>query len=90
MPHNFLTHEVKNFDNWVNGFKAGEPLRNKFGIKVHGVYRAENNPNMVTIHTEANSQENFKQFLADPELKEAMDKAGVVGQPTMSISHKVE
>jgi len=80
-----LTHEVKNFLEWKEGFDAGEPLRQQAGVKVNGVYTSIDNPNYVTIITELQSSEAVNGFLTNPDLKASMEKAGVIGMPEAKI-----
>lgn len=84
-----LTHEVKNVAEWKKGFDAGESLRAKAGVKTLGVYTSVQNPNHVTISTEFPSVEAVNGFMANPQLKADMEKAGVVGAPEVKILNKL-
>lgn len=89
MVTTILTHEVKDFSDWKKGFDLDETNRSGMGIKVKGLYRSAEHPNMVTVITEVPSVEAIKGFLANPELKATMEKAGVVGMPEVKILHEV-
>ena len=80
-----LTHEVKNYSDWKKGFDEGEPMRQQAGIKTKGVYSSVDNANHVTIIAEFPSAEVVQGFLSNPDLKAAMEKAGVIGKPEMKI-----
>lgn len=84
-----LTHEVKNFSEWKKGFDAGEPLRKQAGLKINGVYTSVDNPNHVTVITESPSVEAANGFLTNPDLKAAMEQAGVIGVPEAHILNKI-
>jgi quinol monooxygenase YgiN len=88
MVHVILTHEVQNFDKWKTLFDDGEGMRSGAGIKTSGVYRSVENPNQVVIMTEFPSADAVSGFLANPELKAAMEKGGVIGKPDIKILTK--
>ena len=80
-----ITHEVKNFADWKVEFDSGETMRTEMGVKITGVYTALDNENMVTVTSEVPSIEAAKGFMADPNLKATMEKAGVISQPDIRI-----
>ena len=84
-----LTHQVQDYANWKNGFDAGELLRSQNGITVSGVYTSVDDPNKVTIVTEFPAVEAVHGFLNNPQLKEDMQKAGIVGAPEIKILKKM-
>ena len=50
-----------------------------------GVYADAKDPNMVTIVGTFPSASAVDAFMTSPKLKEAMDKAGVVGPPDVKV-----
>ncbi|MBG8553642.1 hypothetical protein [Hymenobacter guriensis] len=86
--HTLASHEVEDFATWKQGFDAAAPHREKHGLKIHGVYQAHDNPNMVTIHGEAPSAEALQQFSSDPEFVETAKNAGVKGHPEFKVLRK--
>ena len=84
-----LSHEVKDFDVWLNGFNAGEEMRSKVGIKAVGLFRSNNNPNFVTIITEVPSVEVINAFINNPELQAGMEKSGVISKPELLILKRI-
>ena len=89
MVTTILTHEVKDFSSWKKGFDDDGANRSKMGVKVVGVYQSVEKPTMITVITEVPSVEAIKGFLANPDLKAAMEKAGVIGMPEVKILNKV-
>lgn len=85
MVTTILTHEVKNYTDWRVFFDLDEPNRRNMGVKIKGVYQAVENPNMITIISEVPSIEDMNKFLSNPDLKEIMMKAGVIGMPEVKI-----
>jgi hypothetical protein len=84
------TVEVKDFATFKSAFDAGEPIRQKAGIKVINVYQSVDNANVVTVVEEAASAESAKAFFSDPKAKEAMAKSGVVSKVDFRILTKVQ
>ena len=78
----YVNHEVEDYAKWRAGFDAHAATR-KAGGALEGEYvmRSVNNPNEVFVILEWDSLENAQKFTQSPELKEAMQKAGVVSQP---------
>ena len=60
----------------------------KLGVIYSAVYRSVDNANDVTVIHDFHSLEKAKVFAASPELKAAMEKAGVKGTPQIWITTK--
>jgi hypothetical protein len=84
-----ISHECKNYSDWRKVFDADESNRLKAGFKSTGVYHSVDNANKITIIGEAPSVEAIKGFMANPELKLAMEKGGVISLPEVKILSKV-
>ena len=89
MVNVILSHEVKDFATWKQGFDGDSDNREKAGFNVTGVFQSTTNPNEVTVTSEFGSEEKIHEFLANPRLKEAMANAGVIGQPQIKILSRV-
>ena len=84
-----ISHECKNYTEWRKVFDADEVNRLKAGFKGTGVYHSADNSNKITIIGEAPSVEAIKGFMANPELKAAMEKGGVIGMPEVKILNRI-
>jgi quinol monooxygenase YgiN len=84
-----VTHECKNYSEWRKVFDADEGNRSKAGFKEQALYHSFDNPNKITIIGEAPSVEAIQGFMANPELKAAMEKGGVLGFPEVKILNKI-
>ena len=84
-----ISHECKNYSDWRKVFDADEVNRSKAGFKSTGVYHSADNANKITIIGEAPSVEAIKGFMANPALKEAMEKGGVIGMPDVKILNRL-
>jgi hypothetical protein len=85
-----VTHEVKDYAQWRKAFEEGKDNREKAGIKLASVYTAADNFNMVTVVCEVPNVTVAQAFINDPELKTAMEKAGVISKPEVKIMIKQE
>ncbi|MGC1390147.1 MAG: hypothetical protein WA816_03860 [Bacteroidales bacterium] len=84
-----LNSEVKNYSDWRKVYDAEEDNRLNAGLHVTGVYQSVNNPNSVTLVGEAASVEAITTFMANPNLKAAMERGGVIGIPEVKIFNKM-
>jgi hypothetical protein len=85
-----ISHEVKDYSAWKKGFDADETNRAKAGLKVVSVYRSAENPNVITGLIEAPSAEVAQKFLSNPNLKSAMEKAGVISAPEIKVLNRIQ
>ena len=84
----FVHHEVADYGIWRKTFDAFAPTQKKLGIIGSSVYQSADNANDVTVIHDFKSVEKAKAFAASPELKAAMEKAGVKGAPQVWITTK--
>lgn len=78
-----LTHKVKDFAVWKPYYDADEPRRNKYGIKTLKVFQDTKDPNSVCAFWELEDPAKVEEMGKEPELREIIKKAGVVGQPEL-------
>jgi ABC-type sugar transport system substrate-binding protein len=84
----FARHEVTDYSVWRKTFDAFAPTQKKLGVINSAVYRSADNANDVTVIHDFHSVEKAKAFAASPELRAAMEKAGVKGVPQIWITMK--
>jgi len=84
-----ITHEMKNFSEWKAGYDEDEARRQQAGLKMSGLYRAVDNPNVVTVIGEAASVEALNEFMSSPELKAVMEALGVISAPEVKVLNKI-
>jgi quinol monooxygenase YgiN len=82
----FVRHEVADYGVWRKAFDAFAPTARKSGAINGAVYRSADNANDVTVTHDFHSVAKAKAFAASPELKAAMEKAGVKGAPQIWIA----
>ena len=88
-PYNvmLIEHQVKDFDTWKGGYLAHDSMRQAYGITQGSLGRGLEDPNTVVVVSKISDIAKAKEFASSPDLKEAMEKAGVVGKPTISYIH---
>jgi len=84
----FARHEVADYGAWRKVYDAFAPTQKKMGVIFKAVYRSTDNPNDVTVVHDFHSLEKAKTFAASPELKNAMENAGVKGPPQIWFTTK--
>jgi quinol monooxygenase YgiN len=80
-----VQNKVKDFANWKTVFESQAAFRTSSGELSHQIYRDAGDPNKVTLVFKWNSVANAQKFAQSPELKAAMEKAGVEGAPTITF-----
>lgn len=83
-----VNHDVQDYETWKSVFDTFPPARG--GATFHRLNRNIENANNVTIVAGFDTAEAAEQFRDDPELKQAMGEAGVVGAPRFEIFEEVE
>jgi quinol monooxygenase YgiN len=78
-----IQHKVKDFAEWKKVFDSAAGMRTAGGELSAQIFRDASDPNSLTILNKWNSLENAQKFAHSPDLKAAMEKAGVAGPPTI-------
>lgn len=81
MVRMFVRHQVSDYTAWKKGYDAFDQERGGLGVTDHAVYQALDDPNDVTIWHDFSNREAGESFASSPQLREAMQEAGVQGQP---------
>jgi quinol monooxygenase YgiN len=86
----FVRHKVADYKAWRKLYDSAAvaKVQKENGVTADAVYQSADDPNDITITHEFASAAKAKAFTALPELKQAMQKAGVVGAPTFWIGKK--
>ena len=85
MASMLIHHTVKDYAEWKKVFDSAIALRTSSGELSAQVYRDASDPNMITTINKWDSLANAQKFAHSPELKAAMEKAGVVGAPSINF-----
>lgn len=90
MAYLIVKHTVEDYAKWKPVFDLHGSARKAAGSKGAQLFRTDDNPNEVTLLFEWDSIENARRFSESPDIREVMQKAGVVGPPTLSFLNEVE
>lgn len=81
MAHMLIRHKVKNYPEWKKVFDGFISMRKAGGEKNYQIYHPDNDSNNVVAMFEWDNLDNAKKFANSSELKETMNKAGVIDHP---------
>ena len=84
----FVRHEVNDYAVWRAVYNNFSKTRRNLGVTAQEVYRSSENPNDVTVIHDFKNIDQAKAFVSSPDLKAAMDKAGIKGTPQIWITTK--
>lgn len=87
LPMDVITiyHTVKDYNQWRPGFDADSVARNASGLSFVAVEKSADKPNNVKIVLAPSDMVKAKAFIADPRLKNVMDKLGVISKPVINF-----
>jgi len=77
----YVRHEVADYASWRQVYDAFDAKRRSLGVTGAAVYRSVDNPNDITVWHDFKTVDAAKAFAKSPDLKGAMQKAGVKGAP---------
>ena len=81
MAYMFVQHGVQDYEAWKSVFDSVGDLRRRNGEKSYQILREGNGSSVLIALFQWDNLDNARRFAASPELKEAMQRAGVVGKP---------
>jgi heme-degrading monooxygenase HmoA len=84
-----IQNNVKEYAAWKKVFDSVDNLRKSYGMLSSQVYRDAGDPNKVTVIFKWNSVENAQKWGKSDDIKKAMEKAGVMGQPMIQFLNEV-
>jgi hypothetical protein len=85
-----VKHRVANFESWKKVFDEMSPVRAKHGWTGHLVLQDASDPNLVTIVNRMGTLAQAKAYGGSPELRAAMQQAGVQGVPEISFNEDAD
>ena len=86
----FVRHQVSDYTTWRRKYDEFDATRRKMGVAAQAVYQSTDDPNDITVYHDFRSLETAKGFAASPELKSAMQNAGVQGTPQIWFAIRAE
>ena len=76
-----IRHKVRDFPEWKRGYDAHLPKRVEAGLTEEHLLRGAKEPNEVILLFEAQDLNRAKTFAESTDLRETMQKVGVVDKP---------
>ena len=81
MAYVFIRHNVKDYDAWKSVFDSVSDLRERNGERSYQILRQDDGSSSVFALFEWDNLDNARKYAASPELKAAMERAGVTSKP---------
>ena len=79
-----VRHKVKDYVEWRREFdRSYEGLARTYGLKRTWINRSVDDRNELVIVSELNDVARGREFIGCPELKQAMDRGGVIDSPAV-------
>ena len=88
MVHVVVRHEIEDYAKWKKEFDEGSADRKAAASQGGAIYRTVDNPNKIAVALDWDILENTQKFTNSDEIKQAMEKAGVIGAPQIIFSEK--
>lgn len=76
-----VRHKVRDFSAWKRGYDDHLPKRVEAGLTEKHLLRGAQEPNEVVVLFEANDLDRARTFAESSDLRETMQKVGVVDRP---------
>ena len=79
----FVRHHVADFAKWKQVYDDFLPTGKRVGATAESVFRSPDDPSDITVTHEFGTLEEARRFVQSDELRGAMGRAGVTGEPTI-------
>lgn len=80
-----IRHKVSDFAKWLTAYEGHDSARMANGLHNYVIGRSADDSSMVLIALKADDIDKAKSFAKDPGLRQAMQKAGVMGTPRIQF-----
>jgi len=85
MPTLAVQVTIGDYAKWRPIFNKNKPLRDRAGLRNVRVYRDAYNPQQLIVWSETSDTAKAREVLSSPEVRNAMQEAGVVGPPKVHV-----
>lgn len=82
----FIRHPVSDYDSWRRHYDEDAHRRDEAGLTEIGVFQDASDPNTVLVVWNTDNVDGFEAMLADEDLKQKMQDAGVLAPPEVWIA----
>ncbi len=77
----FVRHKVSDYAAFRKVYDDFQPTAKRMGSTAEAVYQAADDPNDITVYQDFDSLETAQAFASSNDLREAMGRAGIAGEP---------
>ncbi|MET1155025.1 DUF3764 family protein [Arthrobacter sp.] len=85
MAISLILHRVADYDAWRKVYDSVADMQKEGGVTQASVHRMADDPDNVLVIHQFDSVETAKAFFARAELKDAMQRGGVQGEPRIEF-----
>jgi hypothetical protein len=85
----FVRHTVSDYKAWRKVYDDFAPTQKAMGVTAETVYQSADNPSDITVTHDFATISAAQTFAGSPDLRQAMQGAGVVGAPTIWFTNKL-
>ena len=82
-------HQIADYNRWKNSFDSAMSFRHDGGERSCRIFRNPDNPSVVTLLFEWETEEEARRFMTSDELRKKMQSAGVLSQPDVEYIHEM-
>jgi heme-degrading monooxygenase HmoA len=90
MAYVLIRHKVEEYKRWKPAFDAHGATRKASGSKGGRLLRSAEDPNELVILLEWDNLQKARQFAQSDDLRNTMQRAGVVGKPEVYFLEELE
>ena len=90
MPYLLIQPTIEDYAKWKPVFDEHSATRKASGSKGGQLFRNADNPNEILILFEWDDLEKARQFTQSDDLRQAMQRSGVIGRPDLYFLDEVE
>ncbi|MDR6558426.1 quinol monooxygenase YgiN [Arthrobacter pascens] len=80
-----ILHRFADYDTFRNVYDSADGLRQAGGVTDHSVHRMADDPNNVLVLHSFDSIDAARAYMNNPKLKDAMQQAGIQGEPRIEF-----
>ncbi len=90
MAQLFVQEKVEDYARWRQVYDSADSTRRKFGMTGEKVFQIASSPNELVVIIEWPTTDQARAYAQSSELKQAMQKAGVISQPEVLILEELK
>jgi len=84
-PAMIVQHRVADFDHWLEVYDGARDMQRAAGVTGHAANRSLDDPSLVVVYHQADSFDTLRSMVASPDIRAAMEAAGVISEPEASF-----